>query len=410
MFKAGLYSFLLRGVGLLARFILILILARYLSPAEIGSYGLFVVLITLFLYVVGLDFYLFNTRELLAGQPERYTPFIRDQLVLHGILYISVFPLLIAIFAGGFLPWKYLLWFYPILILEHLSQETYRLFITLSQPVVANFVLFIRNGLWAYGVIIIIWYSEALRTLETVWIGWLSGDLLAVGVAIWFLRKLNWKKARQEKINWAWIIRGTRNSLLFLGATLAMRGMEFADRFFIEFYHGKTLLGVYSFYASIANIVLIFLQTGVLALYHPLLIRSFQAQDYTNYKKTFYRMGMFTLASMIGLSFISGIGIMGILWFVAKPVYNEYLTIFYWLLLNVNIMALSLLPHYGLYVRGQDRSLLLSSLAALAVAVLLNSLWVPTWHVYGAVFSTLIAMFTLMFLKYLFLWYYKTFR
>jgi O-antigen/teichoic acid export membrane protein len=222
-------------------------------------------------------------------------------------------------------------------------------------------------------------------------------------VAFWFLRKLNWKETRQKKVNWHWIMGGVKNSLLFLGATLAMRGMEFADRFFIEFYHGKTLLGIYSFHASIANIVLIFLQTGVLAIYHPLLIRSFQNQDYLTYKKTFYRMIIFTLLSMVSLSFLSGIGILGILWFIEKPIYDDYLNIFFLLLLNTNIMALSLLTQYSLYVRRQDRGILVSRIAAFAVVLLLNSLFVPEWHLYGAAFSTLIAMFILMTLNYLLL-------
>ena len=69
------------------------------------------------------------------------------------IAYAVVLPLLLTVFLCGLISWKYAGWFYVLLIIEHISQESGRLLITLSRPTRASIVLFLRSGIWVYAVL-----------------------------------------------------------------------------------------------------------------------------------------------------------------------------------------------------------------------------------------------------------------
>ena len=142
--KNGVIGVGLRSITLASKFILLVYMAKLLSPEQIGVYGIFVATISYALYFLGLDFYVINTREILAKSDKKEKArLVRDQLAFHGVVYIFVLPMLLVVFMAGLLPWKYIVWFYVLLVLEHLSQEAIRLFFTLSLPIVAN-----RFGHW----------------------------------------------------------------------------------------------------------------------------------------------------------------------------------------------------------------------------------------------------------------------
>jgi O-antigen/teichoic acid export membrane protein len=62
----------LRLATLVARFIFILALAKFLPPAELGLYGLLFATIIFFLTILGFDFYTYAHRELIVTEPTRW--------------------------------------------------------------------------------------------------------------------------------------------------------------------------------------------------------------------------------------------------------------------------------------------------------------------------------------------------
>ena len=60
-----LINIFLRGSTLLSRVILFLFIAKYLEPNQVGLFGLVLASIYLSVYAVGLEFYVYSTRELL---------------------------------------------------------------------------------------------------------------------------------------------------------------------------------------------------------------------------------------------------------------------------------------------------------------------------------------------------------
>ena len=104
MNAAGFTSLVLRAVTLASKFLLIVALAKYLEPSELGIFGLIGVTVALTIYIAGFEFYAYNTRELLKRDDNEKPKLIKDQLVFHLFSYLFVFPLLLLVFVYEWLP------------------------------------------------------------------------------------------------------------------------------------------------------------------------------------------------------------------------------------------------------------------------------------------------------------------
>jgi O-antigen/teichoic acid export membrane protein len=272
---------------LASKFLLMLFMARYLSPEEVGIYGLVMTTIIISIYFLGLDFYVINTREILARTNSREKArLVRDQLAFHGVVYIFVLPMLLVVFMAGLLPWKYMVWFYVLLVLEHLSQETARLFFTLSLPVVANTVLFFRSGAWAYAVIGVFFVLEGTQQLTTIWMGWTTGVLISLGLSVYYLKQaLDFSHVDTHPVDWKWIKIGIKGALIFLTASIALKFIEYLDRYFIQYYLGEAMVGVYTLYMSAAKVVESFVFTGLISILYPKIVTSYQQGHIEEYRR-----------------------------------------------------------------------------------------------------------------------------
>ena len=134
-----------RAATLACRFLFIFFLAKLLTPAEVGLYGLVTATVAYSLYFVGLDFYTFTTRELAGSDRNVWGGFIRNQAALSLALYCVVLPALMLVFSSGMLPWTLAKWFFLLIVLEHICQELTRLFIAASEQLAASIVLFLRR-------------------------------------------------------------------------------------------------------------------------------------------------------------------------------------------------------------------------------------------------------------------------
>jgi len=399
MFKTGIVNVVLRGVIQGSKFLLLLYIASRLSPAYLGVYGLFAVTIGISLYLVGMDFYAFNTRELLARPETDRTPLIRNQAVFHLAAYVVVLPLLLIVFVCGLIPWKYAGWFYLLLIIEHVSQEFSRLLITLSRPTRATVVLFLRSGIWVYAVLATTYFGAAELSLRLVWSYWSAGGLLSIALAIFSLRNLNWKLTGEVGIDWAWLKSGAVGSLPFFGSTLALLGIQYADRYFLQFFYGEEQVGVYTFFANTANIVQVFVFTGVVMILYPKIVEAFQKRRFDRYSALMQKLSFGVIGGSVTLSVLAAVGIKVALRLVNRDVYAAHSDVFWIMLASVTVLTSSYIPHYALYVRRKDRMIIGSTSLALIVGLAANAFLVPAYGTQGAALSTLTAMVTLLIVK-----------
>ena len=396
MLKKGITNIALRGLTLASKFVLLLFIARYMTTEEMGIFGLMNVTIAIALFFLGLDFYVYNTREILAHEPSRQVAMIRDQLVFHGLIYLVILPLLLSVFFLKIISWQYVGWFYLLLVMEHLSQESYRLLTTFSRPFMANLVLFIRSGIWVYVIVAAGVLSKKIGGLTVIWGAWSVGVGLSLILAAYALRKLPWGELRHANVDWNWIRQGTKVALPFFVATLALMGVQYADRYYLEFFHGEKAVGIYTFFVSIANVVPIFIFSGSTMILYPAILSAFQRKEYRRYRHLMKKLTLAVTAGSALLSIIFAFAIYPILKLTDKDVYQDNLSIFWITLAGAVVFALSHIPHYALYARRMDRAIVRSTFIALIVSLAANTILVPRYGLRGAALATLSAMIALL--------------
>lgn len=371
MHKLGLMrvaNVILRGITLLSKFILIFCLAKFLEPVELGIYGLIVATVSYALYFLGFDFYIFTSREILKLDCAEWGGLLKSQVALSLLLYLIFLPLMFLIFINGLLPWKVIVWFFVLLILEHLNQEFGRLLVVISEQFTASLILFFRSGAWAICAAALMFLFPNLRELNFVLMAWSIGGGVAVFLSIYKLSRKNiggW----QKKVDWSWIVKGLKIAIPMLLATLALRGIFTLDRYWVQSLVGMDVLGAYVLFMGISGALMSFLDAGLFSFIYPSLINSFQRGNADDFRKTYKILMIQTViltAIFIGISFLVIDPLLG---WLGKSVYLNKKFLFYWVMAIMVIYAFSMIPHFGLYAQGRDVPLILSHVASFVVFV-----------------------------------------
>jgi O-antigen/teichoic acid export membrane protein len=390
LLSAGGVNLVLQFITLASKALLLFGLARYLTPADVGVFGLLVVTLNLAMYAIGLDFYTFTTRELLRRPPDAVPRMLRDQLAFHVATYVVVLPFLPLVFTFGALPWSLAVAFVTLLVVEHLAQEMQRVLITLQRPIHGAVLSFVRGGVWVYIVLALMAFEPSLRTLRTAIVGWITASAASLVGGAYYLRDQPWSRATGA-VDWRWIRNGLRIGLPFLGATLALRTVFSIDRYALEASWGAEAVGVYTLYASIRNAIQSLLDMGVMAVLRPKVVRAWQVGDMEQYRHLMRNLTIATTGTAMALCLAAAVGIVPVLWFVGNPVYGEHL-VTYWIVLAVTLVAaLADVPHTALYAREKDRAIIVSTALSLGAAVVLNLVLVPHYGLPGAALATLSA-------------------
>lgn len=358
-----------QGATLATRFLFIFFLARYLDPALVGYYGLFAAAIGYSLYFVGLDFYTYVAREILKTPCEQRGRLLKGQAALSALLYVLFLPAALVLLYYSDWPEFLILWFFPILVLEHFNQEMSRLLIALSEPVAASVVLFIRQGSWALVIVTLMTWDPSSRHLQTVMVLWVVAGLAAAVAGVWKVRKLRmggWGDA----LDWHWIRSGIAVSAAFLLATLALRGIQTFDRYWLESLGGIEIVAAYVLYLGVAGTLLTFLDASLFAFTYPVLIQLHHDQEADIAHAKVRQMLFLTILLSGGFAFISWLLLPYLLFWIDNPVYSNAINLYPLLLLAMIVNAVSMVPHYALYARGRDRPIIHSHIAALIVFVL----------------------------------------
>jgi len=367
----------MQGATLGTRFLFIFFLVKYLDPASVGYYGLFAAAVGYSLYFVGLDFYTYATREILKAPNEQRGRLLKGQAALSGLLYLLFLPVAFILLHYAAWPEELFFWFFPILVLEHFNQEMSRLLVALSQQVTASLVLFIRQGSWALVIVGLMTWDPSSRQLKYVMVLWTVAGLAAAVAGVRKLRKLRMGGWRNT-LDWHWIRKGITVSAAFLLATLALRGIQTFDRYWIESLGGIEIVAAYVLYFGVAGTLLTFLDAGLFAFTYPVLIQLHHVQqNNVAHGKVRQMLGLTILLSG-GFALISWLLLPYLLFWIGNPVYSKAINLYPWLLLAMIVNAIGMVPHFALYARGHDRPIVHSHIMALVVFVLAT--WALSSH------------------------------
>ncbi len=268
---------ILRGISVIAKFFFTVLYFKS-SESGFGEYNLVAVSILLLVYLLGLDFYSFANREILKPGANRQK-IIFNQFSFYLLLYILLLPVVYVIYHLLGFDKEYLVLFYFVLISEHLNFEFYRLLFVFKKPLAANINLFLRNGLWVLGAVIILWFQQEI-TINQVLTYWLAGNIAALVFSIFVILKKRKKIVKSSlQIDISWIKKGIYISIPYILGTISYKTIEFADRYMIDRFIDKKAVGVYSFFANMANVINIVLFTLVVSVLYPYIVEGITHQN-----------------------------------------------------------------------------------------------------------------------------------
>ena len=369
----------IRAATLGCRFLFIFFLAKLLTPEELGLYGLVTATIAYVLYLVGLDFYTFTTRELVKLERAQWGSVLKNQAALSLLLYAVVLPLVLLVFVAGLLPWQVAKWLFVLIVLEHVCQEMSRLFVAVNEQLFASLQLFLRSGSWAVVATALMLMAADMRHLDTVFALWVAAGVATVGLGVYKLCRLRvggW----QLPVDWSWIWRGVKIAVPLLVATLALRGVATFDRYWLQELTSLQVVGAYVLFMGISGTLMAFLDAGVFAYAYPALIKAFHSQDSQQFRVQMRVLRLHTLVVTLVFSAVSILVLPYLLGWIANPVYLHYQQLFPWLLLAMGLNAVGMVPHYALYAQKQDRPIVQSHVWSLVVFVTVTGLvsfWDP---------------------------------
>ena len=375
-------AFILRGLTLASRFLLSLLLARMLSPAEMGEYGLLTAALAFALLAIGLEFYSYTLREMVPASPTGRTRIIADQITLGVIALLVLGILVLAAILAGWFPSRLAPWFLLILITEHISLEATRILIITERPVRAYVGVFLRGGIWVYAMAVLMFTTPSTRTLETVLVWWALGGTLAIAFSAVSLSNLPWRELRGYRPDWNAIFAGLRTARPFMLTAAGALIISYVDRFVIDRFVGREALGIYTFYSTI-SIGLLSLGASVSHQFLPKIISGYAAgaEAYRAALRSFFWS---LLALALGTTIISGLVMGPMLNILGLSVYASGIWVFYAMLPGIFLRMLADVPSYALYAARSDSYLLFCNLGAALISTLLNVLLVPIFGIFGA--------------------------
>lgn len=367
-------AFSLRSASLLARFLLVVIVARALPPENFGFFMLYVAALQIGTAIASMDVYAETTRLLLDAPDQRLRILNRHFSFLSAAGVMLGPPVALAFFAyeGQFPAIIYLI--FPLFFLSELfANDITRLLPPLQHPFMASVFLFVRQGI-PLTIIFALdeFFGAALTLLATIVITFGATVPLIGATLIVFRLRAYYDTLLSLDLRW---IRATvRASLVFFASTLVFRTLFGLDRFVVASMTDLATAGVYGLYVSFGLGIVSVLEAGVSAWKYPPLVGSILQRDSGSVIEQFKSFTVTNLVSSALMCLVAYFAIQYIVVHFLEPYYHDGLVHLHWILLGVIAISASLPFHYTLFGLRMDQSLLAIYLCAMAAVVLYSSL------------------------------------
>lgn len=387
-YRPQILNFLFRGVTLGIKFSLVFALAVFLTPVEMGLYGLIGASIAYGMYPLGFDFFAYNIREILSADSAQRGAFLKNQAALHLKLYLLFLPIFILIFVFDYLPWKYSGIFFVLLILEHINLELIRLMNALSKQLEASVCLFIRQAGWVIVAVAYMYLFIDARNLLTILYLWSIGSFVAMLIGLSVIHNMK-MGGWTTSVDWKWIRRGLWVSVPFLIASLSLNTIATVDRYWMSFLAGKEILAAYVFFTALCSSLLSFLDAAIFSFTYPKLISAVIQKDQALFRQVIRKMAIQTAGLIVAFFVCSLVVIEPILNYLGNDVYRDNINLFYIALVAIGIHTFSYVFHYFLYAHKRDRSIVFGHFGGLILFVLCCLLFSQFSSVYAVPYAVL---------------------
>lgn len=350
---------LLRGLSLAARFVIIVILARTLGPAEFGVFTLIMTTEIIAILTLGFELNAYSRREIVnASTPFDQLRHIRDQMTITGLLGLAAPLIIYGAALCNLFPVRLVPLVALITFLDLLSQEGIRVLYALQRVIMANTVYFVRSSAWVLVIVALLFWNPHTITITLTLYIWAAFSFSAICVFVHSLRHMPWRGVLHSAVDWDWIRRGFGVAAPFFISTAFVNVLSYLPRYILFYLRGNTETGVFGLYASIA--------VGIVNLLSTITIPSGIAQAVYAFKHhgqaAFERKMRALWYNATALTAVLSVGLLAvfpfILPFVGKKNYPLDWVLLILLVAANGAQVASMVAQTALYAKHRDKEIL----------------------------------------------------
>jgi O-antigen/teichoic acid export membrane protein len=390
----------MRMANTAAKFLLTIYTARYLGLAELGIFGLLIGATTILPAVLGLGTTDWVMRHIVSMPRDEALASIATRLALPTLLHMIIQPVLWLAndLLGGPVPWPLLLAGGLVLFLDHVASDACDLLIGRGRILLTNILLFMRAGLWPPVFIVLAAFDPSARTLLALLLCWLGAELLVwLVLAAHLLARERW---RAVGIRLPWIISGVRASVPFYIKDLTGSASLYLDRFVLSLFLNLELVGAYTLFWSIANVLQNLTVYSVIQPKLRGLIQSAQQTDQTPFRALERKLQIEGAIWIACLAVVASVVIVFLVPLLNRPLLQDNLYVF-WIILGATALRAGADSYgFAMLALRKDRAIALASVSGAVASVVLNLALIPTLGLAGAAIAYLVTSGGLLLLRY----------
>lgn len=360
----------LRIFTIATRSCMLLVFAVLLPPSQFGEFSLIASLVTYSILVLGMDWYVFTTREVASVAKDSAGSYVLGHVTIVSFLYLIFLGPLISFTRGlGFESEPFLL--IALIAVEHFNQESYRLLVAYGQVKVAAVAFFIRTSSWIWIAVPVLYFFPPSDKLFMILLSWGGASLISLLYAFGVLKKLL-SGSSWFPIPWGRFKNAFRGVIAYWISSAAFRLTTLGDRFVLASIGGIALVGPYSLAFSVAFM-------GA-SLYEPIFLEtkfSSIISDIKNGRELIARNALYAeikraalIGSVLGTGLFVGFFLSGLFFPDGSnykfPLYFSVLAALYGFAAIVHSAS-----NFCLYVMKRDRAILISNYLAVLFFVLI---------------------------------------
>lgn len=137
-------------------------------------------------------------------------------------------------------------------------------------------------------------------------------------------------------------------------------------------------MAAYVLFVGIANAIMSFLDAAVFSFSYPALVASAAKADSASFEQQMRRLSQHTLVVTMILVVGAIVCAGPVVDWLDRPGYAEHFHLLYWTVLAAALSGVGMVPHYGLYARRKDMSIIWCHLASLPVFLVSTYLLIPS--------------------------------
>jgi O-antigen/teichoic acid export membrane protein len=373
------------------------VLGKWFELNELGTYGLVASFVAIAIPLLGFRFDYIISREIINLTEPKIAIRMRDQVLVYGFTYVVMIVACLYFWQSAFDINRSSIITYAVIlaILESLATLGMTNLISLNRPIVANILFFIRSSAWIPFFLVFIYVFPSGKKIETILSFWIFAIALSLIINLWLFRKMLCKSIFTIPFDIKSFVSCFKECLPLWISSISVAAVANLDRFFVEIYLGRDLVGIASFYSSIVVTLPAILNSSVLFFIYPSMVSANNNGDNEQFLRLFRNMfkKTFSLTTILSLGLIGFVPLIAVA--LGKYEFTKYLNVL-WLIIFASWMRCTSEPYYYyLYAKNMDRQIWLSNLIVLLISSISNYYFVSFLGLIGIGLSGVVSSFSL---------------